>query len=281
MLGLELFQEDFMRRALLGILLASLNCAVLGVYVVTRRMAFVSTALTHTILPGVVFAFLQGFSLYWGAIVAAVLTALGIGGISGKRELREDTAIGVVFSFMFALGVLMMSHSGSFRDFNEMLFGSALGVSERDLWLIGGVTGVVFVLLALFHRGLKLSSYDEEYALLCGMSPFAMRLLLLLLVALSTVSCVRLVGALLTTALLVTPAAAALLVTRTLRAAMTLSALIGAASGAGGLWLSACFQRVPTGAAVVMVCSGFFFVIFAGRKLFVFFRRATDGNAAA
>jgi manganese/iron transport system permease protein len=263
----ELLQEDFMRRALLGILLASLNCALLGAYVVTRRMAFVSTALTHTILPGVVFSVLYGFSLYWGALGAAVLTALGVGGLAGRRELREDTAVGVVLSFMFALGVWMMCSAGTFRDFNALLFGSALGVSAQDLWMIGGATGVILAMLALFHKELELTSYDEEYARQCGFSPEAMRLLLLVLVALGTVSCVQIVGVLLTTALLVTPAATAVLLARTLRGVMVLSMMFGAVSGAGGLLLSAALEGVPAGAAVVMVCSGIFFVVFAGRRI--------------
>ncbi|MDR2981105.1 MAG: metal ABC transporter permease [Puniceicoccales bacterium] len=270
---LEPFQDDFMRRALLGIILASTNCAVLGAYVVLRRMAFVSTALTHTILPGIVFAILQGFSLYWGALGAAILTALGIGGITNRREMREDTAIGVILSFMFALGVLMMTQSQSFRDFSGLLFGSVLGVTTQDLWLIASVTGIVFTVLFLFHKELELSSYDEEYAQQIGARPRQMRFLILILVALSTVSCVRLVGALLTTALLVTPAAAAIMLARTLRGVMVLASLIGIASGVGGLYLSYYVARVPVGAAVVLVCSGFFFVSFILKQATNLFRK--------
>ncbi|MDR1816744.1 MAG: metal ABC transporter permease [Puniceicoccales bacterium] len=261
-------QEPFMQRALAGVALASLNCGVLGAYVVTRRMAFVSTALTHTILPGVVFAFLLGFSLYWGALGAALLTALGVGVIAGGRELREDTAVGVMFSLMFALGVWLMTASGNFRDFQGLLFGSALGVTSRDLWMIGSASAVIFTLLTLFHRGLELSSYDEEYARQCGFAPAALRLLLLALVALGTVSCVQLVGALLTTALLITPAAAAALLARTLRGVMVLAAVFGVVSGVGGLLLSwyCAAWRVPSGAAVVFVCSTIFLVAFAWKR---------------
>ncbi|MDR3229228.1 MAG: metal ABC transporter permease [Puniceicoccales bacterium] len=273
-LTMEIFAEDFsdfLYRALLGIALAALNCSVLGAYVVTRKMAFVSTALTHTILPGIVAAFLLGFSLYWGALGAAVLTAAGIGALAGRRELREDTAVGVMFSLMFALGVWMMAQTGSYRDFQALLFGNAIGVTDADLLMIGGVTAVIFALLVLFHNRLELTSYDEEYARQCGLSPERMRLLLLVLVALSTVSCVRLVGALLTTALLVTPAATAALLARTLRGMMALSAVFGVAGGVGGLLVSyflGLWQiRVPSGAAVVVVCSVFFFAVFAGKFL--------------
>lgn len=267
-----------MRRALLGVLLASINCGVLGAYVVTRRMAFISTALTHTVLPGVVFAYLRDFSIYWGALGAALLTALGVGGIAGGRELREDTAIGVVLSFMFAAGVALMSLRRSYRDFQDLLFGSALGVTDADLWMIGGASALVLAVLALFHKELELSSYDEEHARRCGCSPAMLRILLLVLVALGTVSCVRLVGALLTTALLVTPAAAALLVARTLPRVMAVAALIGSVSGVGGLVLSY-YHPVPSGAAVVLVCSAIFLAVFAGRTLFQ--RFATSAAAGA
>lgn len=269
----EPLQDDFMRRALLGIVLASANCACLGAYVVLRRMAFVSSALTHTIFPGIVFAVVQGFSIYWGALGAAVLTSLGISGITNRRELREDTAIGVVLSFMFALGVLLMTYAGSFRDFSSLLFGSILGVLPEHLWVIGGVTVLILGALAAFHKELELSSYDDEFARQSGMKPERLRLLLLLLVALSTVSCVQLVGALLTTALLVTPAAAAVLLAKTLRGVMAVATGVGVTSGVAGLYLSYFFERVPAGAAVVLVCSGIFFVAFAGKKAASLFGR--------
>ncbi len=262
-----------MQRALLGLVLASMNCACLGAYVVLRRMAFVSTALTHTILPGVVFAVLQGFSLYWGALGAAVFTALAIGGITNRRDLREDTAIGVVFSFMFALGILLMMRAQSPTEYTGLLFGSVLGVSPRDLWVIAGVTALIMLFLSLFHKELELASYDEEYAQFLGMKPGRLRTLLLLLVALSTVSCVQLVGALLTTALLITPAAAAVLLAQTLRGVMVLASLIGIASGVGGLWLSYTVDRLPVGAAVVMVCSALFFIALVYKKAAEAFRR--------
>jgi manganese/iron transport system permease protein len=127
--------------------------------------------------------------------------------------------------------------------------------------------------LALFHKELELTSYDEEYARQCGFPPGAMRILLLVLVALATVSCVQIIGVLLTTALLVTPAAAAALLARTLRGLMLLAVLFGATGGVGGLLLSAAVEGVPAGAAVVMVCSGIFFAVFTGCRVVEIFRR--------
>src|SRR5690554_4394489 len=113
---------EFMQRAFVAAVLAGINCGVIGVYVILRRMAFMGGALTHTILPGVVFAYLRGLSMFTGALAASLITALGIGWLSGRRNIREDTAIGVMLSGMFAVGVLMMGYTQSYRDFGSLLF---------------------------------------------------------------------------------------------------------------------------------------------------------------
>ncbi len=263
----EPLSHEFMRRALLGVCLAGVNCAALGAYVVLRRMASISGALTHTILPGVVFAVLNGFSLYWGAMGAAVVTALAVGGIVNKRHIREDTATGVILSFMFALGILLMTRAQSFRDFTALLFGNVLSVSGQDIAVITGVTAATLLFLTAFHKELELSSYDEDYAALTGARPALLRHLLLVLVALGTVACVRLVGALLTTALLVTPAAAGVLLARGVRGVMLWGAGIAVFSGVTGLYLSYHLDGVPSGAAIVLVCSGCFFVAWIYRAI--------------
>ena len=263
----EPLADDFMRRALLGVVLAGVNCAALGAYVVLRRMAFISGALTHTILPGVVFAVLAGFSIYWGAMGAAVITAVAVGGIVTRRHVREDTATGVILSFMFALGIVMMTRANSFRDFTALLFGSVLTVSSRDLGVIAGVTVATLGFLALFRKELELSSYDEDYAALSGMRPALLRQMLLILVALATVACVRLVGSLLTTALLVTPAAAGVLLAKSVRGVMLVGATVAVVSGVTGLYLSYHLQGVPSGAAVVLVCSACFFLAWVWRAV--------------
>lgn len=263
----EPLADDFMRRALLGVALAGVNCAALGAYVVLRRMAFISGALTHTILPGVVFAVLAGFSIYWGAMGAAVVTAIAVGGIVNRRHVREDTATGVILSFMFALGILMMTRANSFRDFTALLFGSVLTVSERDVCVIAGVTAATLAFLALFHKELELSSYDEDYAALSGTRPALLRQLLLVFVALATVACVRLIGSLLTTALLVTPAAAGVLLAKSVRGVMAWGAAIAVFSGIAGLFLSYHLSGVPSGAAIVLVCSACFFLAWTFRAV--------------
>src|SRR5690606_10150977 len=120
---LEPFTFGFMQRGLAAGVLAGIACAVLSAFVVWRRMAFVGDAMAHTILPGVVIAFLRGANLFVGALIAAIITALGIGWFSRDREVREDTAIGVMFSGFFALGILLLSRVSSYRDLTHILFG--------------------------------------------------------------------------------------------------------------------------------------------------------------
>lgn len=140
--------------------LVGMICAVIGVYVVLRRRAFIGDALAHTVLPGLVIAYLNQWSLVGGATVAGLATALLIGWLSQRQEVREDTAIGIVFTGMFALSILLMSTVRSFRDFSHILFGNILGVTPQDLRFIAGVAAVVLLLLALCHKELELTSVD-------------------------------------------------------------------------------------------------------------------------
>lgn len=253
----EPFEAAFMQRALLAGLLAAISCSTVGVYVVLRRMAFFGGALTHTILPGIAFAFLRGWDLFWGALMAAVATALGVGWLSRRAQVREDSAIGVVLSGMFALGVVMMAQVSTYRDLSGVLFGSVLGVSSADLLQSAIVTLVILVTLGLFHKELLLSSIDPQQAQLVGARPERMHFLLLSLVALAVVCAVQLVGALLATALLITPAAAAVLWAKNTLAAMLVSVAIGCVSAVGGLYLSY-YADVSPGAGIVLTATAAF-----------------------
>src|SRR6187549_3218985 len=148
----EPFRYQFMLNGLFAAVMVGITCATIGVYVVLRRMAFIGDALAHTALPGLVVAYLNGWSLFGGAVVAGLLTALGIGWLSRREEVREDTAIGILFTGMFALGILLISTTRSFRDLTHILFGNILGVTPSDLLLIGGVTFITLLALIAFHK---------------------------------------------------------------------------------------------------------------------------------
>jgi manganese/iron transport system permease protein len=245
------FQFAFMRTALLAAVLVGLTCALLGVYVVLRRMAFIGDALAHTTLPGLVIAYLAGWSLTGGALVAGLATAAGIGWLSRREALREDTAIGIMFTGMFALGVVLISTTRSFRDLAHMLFGNLLGVTPGDLLLISGVAAVVLVTLLLVYKELELTSFDPTQAEVIGLRPDRVRYGLLALLALTIVAAIQVVGVVLTSALLVTPAAAASLVTRQLTQMMAVAAGVAVVAVIAGLYVSY-YVNVPSGPAIVL-----------------------------
>ncbi len=252
---LEPLREPFFQRALLAVALSGVTCACLGAYVVLRRMAFLSTALTHSILPGVVGAVLLGLSPYVGALAAALLTAGGIAWLSARRGTSEDSAIGVMLSVMFAAGIALMSAAHAWRDFTGLLFGSVVSVGPTDLLVIGLTTVAVLFLLRVLHKELELASFDEEYAELIGARPAWLRAALLLLVALGAVACVRLVGALLTTALFVLPSATGVLLGRTVPQVMGWGVACAVGGGVAGLYLSYHVPGVPSGAGIVLCCA--------------------------
>lgn len=263
---LEPFEFDFMVHAFASIVLIGISTAMLGCYVVLRRSVFITSALSHTILPGVVAAALSGVSLYFGAFAAALVTALGVGLLSSRQKMSEDSAIGVLLAFMFAVGILLMTLTQSFRDFTSLLFGSVLGVTESDLCVAAGTAICVGLFFAFFRAPLKLSSCDPEYAQLAGARPQWMQVLFLSAVALASVASVRIIGALLTTALLVIPAASAQLLTKSVGKMMTLAVAISILTGIAGLYASYYIDGLPAGASVIVAESLVFFAAWSLRK---------------
>lgn len=251
---IEPFRFGFMQTGLAAAVLVGVTCAVLGAYVVLRGMAFIGDALAHTVLPGLVVAYLAGWSLFGGALIAGMLTAFGIGWVSRRGVVREDTAIGVFFTGMFALGILLMSRVRSFRDLSHILFGNILGVRPNDLWLIGGIACFVLLTLLVLHKELELTSYDPTYAEVIGLKADWLRMLLLLLLALTVVTCIQVVGVILTSALLVTPAAAAGLLTKRLPRMMLIGSIIAMIASVVGLYASY-YADVASGAAIVLACT--------------------------
>jgi manganese/iron transport system permease protein len=258
-------------RALLAALMVGIVCSVLGTYIVLRGMAFLGDALAHTILPGVVVAFLLGWPLAAGALVMGILTALGIGALSDQRALKEDTAIGIIFAGSFALGVALLSTVRNYTvDLAHFLFGNLLGVSQADLWLILGLGSVVLLVVALFYKEFLVISFDMTLAQTLRLPTTFLRYLLLVLISITVVVALQVVGIALVLAILVTPAAAASLLTRRLPSMMAVSAAIGAVSGVAGLYASY-YLNVASGPAVVLVATLIFVVVFilAPRRGFV------------
>lgn len=260
------FDYAFMRTGFLAVFFVGVTCATIGVYVVLRRMAFIGDALAHTVLPGIVIAYLYGWNLFWGALVAGLATALGIGWLSRRQELREDTAIGVLFTGMFALGIVMMSTVRSFRDFQAILFGNVLGITGTNLILLALVAVLVLGVLLFLFKEMELVSYDPNFAAVIGLKTESLRYVLMVLLAFTVVSGIQAVGVVLTSALLITPAAAASLLTDRLPKMMALSSLFAVLGGVIGLYVSYYFP-VSSGASIVLACTAIFGVAYAFRAL--------------
>mgnify|MGYP001419319200 CR=1 FL=1 len=259
-------EYPFMVRALLAVVLVAALCAVLGVYVVLRGMAFLGDALAHAILPGVALGYVvHGGArgpLFWWGLGAAVLASLGIGAVSRGAQIKEDTAIGIIFAGMFALGIALVSTMRSYAvDLSHMLFGNVLSVTNLDLWRIGGFSLLVLIVIIVLYKELLVLSFDPILAATLRLPVGLLHYLMLLLIAVSVVISLQTVGVALMIAMLVTPAATAYLLVRRLPVLMALSALIGATAGVIGLYLSY-YLHMASGPAVVLVCTGFFALAF-------------------
>jgi len=264
----EPFAFGFMQRALVASVIVGVVCAVIGCYIVLRSMAFLGDALAHAILPGVAVAYLVGANLLAGALAAGVIVAVGISFVTKAGTIREDTAIGIFFAAALALGVVLISTTGGYAvDLTHVLFGNVLGMSGTDLWISGGLALVVLLAIVLLYRQLLVVSFDPVFGRTLGLRTHALRTGLFLMLAATIVVSLRTVGVALVAAMLVTPPAAAYLLTRRLPAMMAVSALIGVVSAVGGLYLSY-YLDVASGGAMVLVATAIFVLafLFAPRK---------------
>lgn len=252
---------DFLLRGMLAAIIVGITCGVIGCYVVLKSLAFMGDALSHAILPGVAIAYLLSVNLLLGALAAAFLVALGIGYVSRRGDLKEDTAIGILFAGSLALGVALISSIRTYAvDLSHILFGNVLGVSNTNLILVAVLSVVVLASILILYRPFLLISFDPILARTLFLPAEGLRYLLLVLLALTIVVSLQTVGIGLVTALLVTPAASAYLITRRLPAMMVVSALIGASSGVLGIYMSFYFN-ISSGAAIVLVATIIFFII--------------------
>ena len=256
---------EFMLRGLAAALMVGIVSAVIGTFIVLRGMALFGNALAHAILPGVAVAYLLGGNtqswLFAGGLTAGVITSLGIGAIS-KGNIRQDTAIGVMFTGMFALGIALISTVRSYTvDLTHFLFGDVLGVSNSDLWLIGVFGGLVILIILAFYKEFLVLSFDPILSKTLRLPADFLNYLMLLLIAVTIVLSLQTVGVALMSAMLVTPAASASLLTRRLPVMMTLAASIGAISAIAGLYFSF-YVNIASGPAIVLVTTVFFLLAF-------------------
>jgi len=268
---LEPLQYPFMLRGLAAAVLVGIVCAVVGTYVVLRGMAFFGDALAHTILPGVALGYLFSGggtdSLFWWALGTAVIAAFGIGAISKSSQIKEDTAIGVIFAGMFALGIALISTVRSYAvDLSHFLFGDVLGVSSGSLWLILIFSVIVLLTIFALYKEFLTLSFDPILAVTMRLPVGLLENLLLTLIAVTIAVSLQTVGVALMVAMLVTPAATAYLLTHRLPVMMGLAALLASLSGVIGLYLSY-YLSIASGAAIVLTATAFFLIVFLIKRL--------------
>ena len=256
----EPLQYPFMQRAMLEVAIIGVLCGLVGCFVVLRGLAFIGDALAHAVFPGVVLSYVAGRSILIGAFIFGTLTAIGIGVLSRSRRVSEDSAIGVIFAAFFALGVVILSREGGFRqDLGSLLFGNILGVSSQDVWITLAVAIVVAGVLLALLKELTLVAFDSTMARAAGYPVFALDILLLLLVSATIVVSLQTVGNILILALVVTPPAAARLLTDRLSLMMLSSVLIAVGSGILGLYISY-HAATAAGATIVLTATAAFLV---------------------
>lgn len=267
MSAIQLFLDHpFLQRALLAALLIALVAAVLGVYVVLRRMAMIGDGLAHVSLAGVAVGFaLSMYPLGW-ALVSALVGGLGIHFLMEKEIVKSDTAIGIIFTGGLAVGILILSADrGLGGDTHDFLFGNLLSVTSFDVTLVAILGTLLLLVLVLLHKELFFITFSTEAARVAGLPVRFLDILFTVLTAVAVVVSVRIVGVLLVSALLIVPAASALQLARSFRRALTLSVCFGLGAVLGGIWLAATYGTATGASIAVVAISLFLLTVVAGR----------------
>lgn len=259
------WQHEFMQRALLAGALVALASSVVGAFVVIKGLAFLTDAVAHTSLAGAAIAFLAGggsIAISLGAAGAAGVTAVAVSLLTRAR-LREDTAIGLLFAALFAFGVLLISRARNYTlELSSFLVGNILTVPTDDIIVMGVLSAVVVVVMAIFYREMLFVAYDPTMAAAAGVPVAIVQTGLMVLVSLAAVAAFRLVGVVMVMAMLVAPAATAALVVRRVPLIMLVGALFGVLAVVIGLYVSY-HADVAAGPSIVVTSVLFFFVVFA------------------
>lgn len=252
-----LFQYRFLQHALFTSVMVGIFSGVIGSFIVLRGMALMGDAISHAVLPGVAISYAMGWNLFYGAVVTGLMTALGIGYVQQNSRIKSDSAIGIVFSAAFALGVILIAKAQSATNLNNILFGNVLTVKASDMWTTLGVGTFVLLCVYLFYKELLISSFDPMMAEAYGLKVRLIHYLLMTLLTLVTIASLQTVGVVLVVAMLVTPASTAYLLTDRLSTMLLLSALFGVVSAVLGLYFSFVYN-LTSGAVIVLVAAALF-----------------------
>nr|WP_203247296.1 metal ABC transporter permease [Sporosarcina beigongshangi] len=253
----SLIEYGFLQKALLTSVMVGVICGVIGCFIILRGMALMGDAISHAVLPGVAISYMLGINFFIGAVATGILTAVGIGFISQNSRVKNDSSIGIVFTAAFALGILLITALKSSSDLYHILFGNVLAVRPSDMWITLIIGILVLGSVYLFYKELLVSSFDPVMAQAYGLPTKVIHYFLMTLLTLVTVASLQTVGIILVVAMLITPASTAYLLTDRLSVMIGLSALFGAVSAVGGLYLSFTYN-LASGATIVLVATTLF-----------------------
>ena len=270
---MDLLLYTFIQHALIGSLLASIACGLVGTYIVTRRLVFISGGLTHASFGGIGLGLYTGVPPILAAAVFAVLSAFGVEWLSKRKEMREDSAIAVFWALGMAVGVMFTFLSPGFApDLSAYLFGNILTITRGDLLLLGCVAGVLAVFFTLFRHPIVYVAFDREFARSQGLRVQLLEYVLMMFIALTIVACLRMVGIVLVISLLTIPQMTANLFSQRFAGIIWLSIGIGYLSCLGGLYLSF-RENIPSGASIIFFSIVIYAVCKVGKSLWTYRRR--------
>ncbi|MGB4795359.1 MAG: metal ABC transporter permease [Trichococcus flocculiformis] len=262
-----LLDFQFLQNALITSVMVGISAGIIGSFIILRGMSLMGDAISHAVLPGVALSYMLGSSYIIGATIFGMASAALIGFVTKHSRLKNDTAIGIVFSAFFALGIILISFARSSTDLYHILFGNVLAVRDSDMFLTAAVLVIVLIAVLLFDKQLKLTSFAPTIAKSYGWNISAINYGLMFLLTLVAVTSLQTVGTILVIAMLITPAATAYQLTDKLLVMIVLSTVFGTLSSIVGLYFSYSYN-LPSGATIVMAAAVFFIVafIFAPKK---------------
>lgn len=268
----DIINYSFLQKALFTAIMVGVLCGIIGSFIVLRGLALMGDAISHAVLPGVAISFMLNISFFYGAVLAGVLTSLGIGYVNQNSRIKTDSSIGIVFTAFLAVGVLLMRYAQSGVKLDSILFGSLSSVQASDMWMTLGVGAVVLLVVIFFYKELLVSTFDPTMAAAYGLPTQFIHYVLMVLLTLVTVASMQTVGVILVTAMLITPASTAYLLTNRMWAMLVLSSLFGVIAAITGLYFS--LQYDLESGAVIAITSFimFVFVFFFSPKQGVLFR---------
>lgn len=257
----DLMNYGFLQKAFITSVMVGIICGVIGCFIVLRGMALMGDAISHAVLPGVAISYMLSINYFYGAVLTGVLTAFGIGAISQNSRIKSDSAIGIVFSAFFALGIILITKARSATDLTQILFGNVLSVRDSDMWITLVIGAVVIATVALFFKELLISSFDETMAAAYGLNTRFIHYAIMFLLTLVTVASLQTVGVILVVSMLITPASAAYLLTNRLSTMVFLASFFGALSAVIGLYFSFLYN-MPSGPVIALATTSIFIVAF-------------------